>query len=220
LLGVTLDLAVRQASRDRASLREVLEWMNTNYAKQGRFFDDSNGVRAAAEAVSHADLGWFFTQYIAGTEEIPWNDFFRSVGLRVEEIRNEVADPGFVASRSFDGPMVATAVTPGSEAERAGLKVGDTILELQGKPAGQDSRQDLNRINPGDEISMKVRSRGTTQRELKWKAGSRPEIAYEIKDLDQVTSEQRARRAAWLKGEAGLASPKENGASKSGVSNE
>jgi len=220
LLGVTLDLAVRQASRDRASLREVLEWMNTNYAKQGRFFDDSNGVRAAAEAVSHADLGWFFTKYIAGTEEIPWNDFFRSVGLRVEEIRNEVADPGFVASRSFDGPMVATAVTPGSEAERAGLKVGDTILELQGKPAGQDSRQDLNRMSPGDEITMKVRSRGAAQRELKWKAGSRPEIAYEIKDLDQVTSEQRARRAAWLKGEAGLASPKENGASKSGVSNE
>ena len=117
-----LDLAVREASHDRASLRELLQWMNANYAKKGRFFDDSNGVREAAEAVSHADLGWFFTQYVAGTEEIPWNDFFRSVGLHVETVSITVPDPGFIASRNFDGPMSVTAVTPGGEAERAGLQ--------------------------------------------------------------------------------------------------
>jgi hypothetical protein len=37
---------------------------------------------------------------------------------------------------------------------------------------------------------------------LKWKVGSREEISYQIKDLDNVTAEQQARRAAWLKGEA------------------
>ena len=56
LLGVMLDLAVRDASHGQASLREVLQWMNANYAKKGRFFNDSDGVREAAEAVSHADL--------------------------------------------------------------------------------------------------------------------------------------------------------------------
>ena len=81
LLGVMLDLAVRDASHGHASLREVLQWMNENYAKKGRFFNDSEGVREAAEAVSHADLTSFFTKYVAGTEEIPWDDFFRSVGL-------------------------------------------------------------------------------------------------------------------------------------------
>jgi predicted metalloprotease with PDZ domain len=83
LLGITLDLAVREASHGQASLREVFQWMNQNYAKKSRFFPDSEGVREAAEVVSHADLGWFFAKYVAGTEEIPWNDFFRSVGLRV-----------------------------------------------------------------------------------------------------------------------------------------
>ena len=48
--------------------------------EEGPFFPDSDGVREAAEAVSHADLGWFFTKYVAGTDEIPWNDFFRVVG--------------------------------------------------------------------------------------------------------------------------------------------
>ncbi len=94
LLGIMLDLATRDATHGHASLREILQWMNTNYAKKGRFFDDSNGVREAAEAVSHADLGWFFTKYVSGTEEIPWDDFLRSVGLHVETLDQHCARPG------------------------------------------------------------------------------------------------------------------------------
>jgi predicted metalloprotease with PDZ domain len=202
LLGVMLDLAVRDASHGQASLREVLQWMNENYAKKHRFFNDSEGVREAAEEVSHADLTSFFAKYVAGTEEIPWDDFFRSVGLRAVPIPNTVSDAGFIASRNFDGPMSVAAVTPGSDAEHAGLQVGDTIVELQGKPAGQESRQELLRLNPGDTLAVKVRSRRGAERELKWTIGSRQEISYEVKDLDQVTPQQRARRVAWLKGEA------------------
>jgi predicted metalloprotease with PDZ domain len=202
LLGVMLDLAVREASHGQASLREVLQWMNDNYAKKGRFFNDSAGVREAAEAVSHSDLGAFFTKYVAGTEEIPWNDFLRSVGLRVEVVPNTVTDAGFTASRNFDGPMSVNAVTSGSEAEHAGLQAGDTIIELQGKPAGQESREELTRLNVGDTLTVKVRSRRGGDRELKWKVGSRQEVSYEVKNLDQVTDQQRARRTAWLKGEA------------------
>jgi len=202
LLGEMLDLGVRDASHGQASLREVLQWMNQNYAKKGRCFNDSEGVREAAEAVSHADLASFFTKYVAGTEEIPWDDFFRSVGLRVVAVPNTMSDAGFIASRNFDGPMSVGAVTPGSDAEHAGLQVGDTIVELQGKPAGQESREELSRLNPGDTLVVKARSRRGTERELKWKVGSHQEISYEIKNLDQLTDQQRARRAAWLKGEA------------------
>jgi len=202
LLGVMLDLAVRDASHGRASLREVLQWMNANYAQKGRFFNDSEGVREAAESVSHTDLSSFFTKYVAGTDEIPWDDFLRPVGLRVEVIPNTVPDAGFIASRNFDGPMSVAAVTPGGNAEHAGLQVGDTIVELQGKPAGQESRQELARLNPGDTLAVKVRSRRGGERELKWNVGSRQELSYEVKDLDHVTAEQHARRGAWLKGEA------------------
>jgi predicted metalloprotease with PDZ domain len=202
LLGVMLDLAIRDASHGRASLREVLQWMNANYAKKGRFFNDSEGVREAAETVSHADLTSFFTKYVAGTEEIAWNVFFRPVGLRVEAVPAIVADAGFTASRNFDGPMSVNAITFGSEAERAGLQVGDTIVELQGRAANRESRQELTRLNPGDILTVRARSRRGPERELKWKVGIRQETSYEVKNLDQVSEQQRARRAAWLKGEA------------------
>ena len=201
LLGLMLDLAMRDASRGHASLRELFQWMNENYAKKGRYFDDSNGVREAAEAVTHTDLGSFFTKYVAGTDEIPWNDFLRYAGLHLEQFRVTVPDIGFVASRNFDGPMSAVEVTPDGEAERVGLQPGDTILEIQGKSVSEESSVQLARLNPGDTLTVRVRSHGQDH-ELRWKVAGRQEISYEVKDLDSVTPEQRARRAAWLKGEA------------------
>ncbi len=202
LLGFALDLAVREASQGKASLREVFQWMNENDARKGKFFADSDGVREAAEAVAHADLKPFFEKYVAGVEEIPWNDLLRGVGLRLVRGSNTIADAGFIASRNFDAPMVVTYISPGSEAERAGLHVGDSIFEIDGRLPGQDSSQDLAGLQPGDSITVKARGRSGPERALKWKAGSRQEISFDISDLDNVTPEQRARRKAWLSGEA------------------
>jgi predicted metalloprotease with PDZ domain len=202
LLGILLDLAVRDASHGQASLREVFEWMNQNYAKKGRFFPDSDGVREAAEAVSHADLGWFFAKYVAGAEEIPWNDFFRSVGLRLIEGKTTVSDAGFAASRNFDGPMIVSAVNAGSAAESAGLQTGDTVLEINGRMPGRESSLDLERLKPGENVSVKIRNKHGGEREFQWKMAGREEITYDLKDVENLSVEQRARRAAWLKGEA------------------
>jgi predicted metalloprotease with PDZ domain len=202
LLGIMLDLAVREASHGKASLREVFQWMNQNYAKKGRFFPDSEGVREAAEAVSHADLGWFFAKCVVGTQEIPWNDFLRGVGLELVVGRSTAVDAGFQASRNFDAPMTVVTVTEGSGAEIAGLKVGDIVVEINGTIVGEESSEITARLRPGDAITVRVRGRRGSERELKWKVGSRDEVSYTLKDIDNLNAGQRERRAAWLKGEA------------------
>src|SRR5271156_3468576 len=176
LLGIMLDLAVREDSHGQASLREVFRWMNQRYAKKGRFFSDSEGVREAAEAVTHADLSPFFAKYVQGTEEIAWNDFFRSVGLHLVEGKNTVADAGFAASRNFDGPMIVEPVSANSDAERAGLQTGDTILEINGRSVGQESSEEIAALASGDTVTLKVRGRRGGERELKWKVGAREEV--------------------------------------------
>ncbi len=118
------------------------------------------------------------------------------------EGKNTAADAGFVASRNFDGPMIVESVTAGGEAERAGLRAGDTILEINGKIAGQESSEEVTGLAAGDTITVRVRNRGGAERELKWKVGGREEITYELKDFENISVEQRARRTAWLKGEA------------------
>ena len=201
LLGITLDLALRKATNDATSLRDVFQWMNENYAKKKQFFSDSAGVRTAAETVSHQDLGSFFDQYVSGTKEIPWDEFFSAVGLHVVRNVAIVADPGFVAIHNFDAPAAIVRLQPGSAAEKAGLIPGDIVLELDGRPVAADFEGRLRSLRPGDLIKLRVRQRGK-ERDLQWKVGSREEPVYELKDLDKITAEQRACRAAWLKGES------------------
>jgi predicted metalloprotease with PDZ domain len=201
LLGVLLDLQVREDSHGSASIREVFHWMNENYARKGLFFPDSEGVRRAAEAVSHSDLGWFFQKYVAGTEEIPWDDFFRSVGLHLVQRVITVADPGFVATQNFDATPLVSAVSVGSAAERAGLSVGDTILGINSQRVNDSIARHLAALLPGETLHLRIRN-SAGEHELQWTLDSRQEIELQLNDLDKVTPAQKARRAAWLKGEA------------------
>jgi predicted metalloprotease with PDZ domain len=203
LLGLLLDLEVRDASQGKASLRDVFQWMNENYAKQGKFFPDSDGVRSAAEKVSHADLSSFFAKYVAGLDEIPWDEFFKTVGLHVVGRRSTLADTGFVAAHNFDAAPAVLRVRGGSEAERAGLSTGDEVLALNGRAVASDFERKLGELRPGDTIRARIRHRGV-EREIQWKVGSREQVEFDVKDVDNVTTQQRARRAAWLKGEAQL----------------
>jgi predicted metalloprotease with PDZ domain len=201
LLGVLLDLAMRDATDDRASLRDLFHWMNRNYAQQGKFFPDSDGVRQAAEAVTHVDLKSFFAKYVAGTEQIPWDDVLKRVGLHLVRQPETVADLGFSAIRTFGAQAVVTSISLGSEAERSGLAEGDLILEINSRAASSDFQEKLAQLHPGDTIRLKVQSSGR-ERTLQWKLGSREEIEFELKDVDNITPQQKAHRAAWLKGES------------------
>ena len=200
LLGIALDLGVREGSGGKASLRDMLQWMNRNFAQRGKFFPDSSGVRQAAETVCHCELGEFFQKYVSGLEEIPWDEFFGTVGLRVVHTSATVANLGFTAIQNFDSPPSVTRVQPGSEAEKAGLAVGDVLLEINGKPATSHFEARLADLRPGATIHVRARNR-RGERELQWKVGAREEVEFELQDVENVTAQQKARRAAWLKGE-------------------
>ncbi len=201
LLGLILDLKVRDASQGTASLREVFQWMNESFARKKKFFPESAGVRTAAEAVCHGDLSDFFAKYVAGVDEIPWDDFFRTVGLHVVRRASTLADPGFAAARNFGAPPRVIRVQAGSEAERAGLAAGDLLLEINGRVASSDFARRLGELRPGDTIHLRVRHH-SSEREMQWKIGSREEVEFDLKDVENVTAQQKARRAAWLRGES------------------
>ncbi|HXW91372.1 MAG TPA: PDZ domain-containing protein [Terriglobales bacterium] len=200
LLGILLDLELRERTQCRSSLREVLRWMNQNYARQNRFFPDSRGVREAAEAVAGSDFGSFFEHYVAGTEELPWNDFFRVVGLQLIATQVPVVDPGFTVKRPSAGAMTVLAVAPASEAERSGLAVGDLILTVNGQPADVSLADTLERLKPGETLNLRVRGRGG-ERDLEWKPGWRERADFELRDRKDLSQQQKTCRAAWLLGE-------------------
>lgn len=91
ILGVGLDLVIRDATDNRASLDDVMRRLNAQFAKRGRFYPDSQGVRMAAEAVIRqfrpdgaVDLSEFFRRYVAGTDDLPYAEWLSVAGLAVK----------------------------------------------------------------------------------------------------------------------------------------
>ncbi len=201
ILGILLDLAMRDATQGSKSLRDLFQWMDKNYFYEAKYFDDTAGVRLAVEKVTGKDFGWFFDSYVSGVTPIPYDDFFRSVGLRLDRRKTISPDPGFVSFRNFDQPPVVYSIVPGSDAERAGLNTGDNIIEINGKPVSSDLETAISAMRPGETLRLKVRGRRGS-RDLKIKLGAREEQEFAIVDLANVTAGQRARRAAWLRGES------------------
>jgi predicted metalloprotease with PDZ domain len=197
LLGVLLDLAMRDASHDQASLRDLFRAMNDHYAKQGRFFGDSQAIEQEAETLSHADLRAFFERYVSGTEEIPWDSFFASVGLRVMKADVTLADPEFEATRIFDQPLTVQQVSPGSDAQRAGLKPDDVILEINHQAPQRDFGIQIAALAPGATLELTV-SRNGAQHTLLWKLSSRTFSIFRLQDVPDVSALQKSERAAWL----------------------
>ena len=199
LLGVLLDLRMRAASQDRASLQTLFRWMNQHYAKEEKFFADSLAVREAAESVSGADLSGFFRDYVAGTSEIPWNDFFEYVGLRVQSSQVSVVDPGFDAVQKFDQPPVVVRVKPGSPAEHAGLRSGDVLTAINGTRDGRDFERDIEVVGQGGLLRLRI-TRDGEEHELQFTLGSAQRTVFRLEDAPGVTAEQRQHRQRWLFG--------------------
>lgn len=201
IVGVLLDLALRERTHGQKSLRDLFRWMNDHYAKQGRYFDDSEDVRKAAEAVTGANFQDFFAKYVSGTDAIPYNDFFSTVGLRLEQKKTPVAYAGFTANGNFGPTPVVTNVDLGGEAEKAGLHPGDIILYVNGMEPSANIAEQIASLEPGSTLKLKVSTRDHV-REVKIRLTAREVMQYELQQVPNATPEQIARRQAWMRGDS------------------
>ena len=200
ILGILLDLRIRQLTGGRKSLRDLLQWMNEHYAKQHRFFPDSAGVEQAAETITGQSFDQFFRDYVAGVKEIPYDDFFRFAGLHLLSNTYEVASAGFSTTTNLGGQPEVIEVDPKSDAQRAGVTAGDRVIAINGKPADTSLEDELSRLLPGATVHLELENR-RGRREVELRLGVRDVQTYELRDLAGLTSEQRAHRSAWIHGE-------------------
>jgi predicted metalloprotease with PDZ domain len=200
ILGVMLDLRVRQLTGGQKSLRDLFRWMNERYAKQHRPFPDSEGVELAAEAVAGQSFADFFREYVAGIKEIPYDEFFRFVGLRVQKKTVLLASPGFTTTANLGAQPEVLRVEPNSEAQRAGIAVGDRIVAFDGIPADGALDERISQRPVGTTIRLLIENR-RGRREVTLRLAGREEQICQLEDLPSVTPQQRAHRTAWIHGD-------------------
>jgi predicted metalloprotease with PDZ domain len=199
ILGVMLDLAIRNATMNHKSLDDVMRAMDEDYAQRGRFYDDSAGIEQEAEKVAGRSFKDFFTRYVAGTDEIPYEDYLRTAGLQLKTETAEMADLGFDVSRGPGGAIQIADVATGSSAESAGLQSGDVLLQLDGEPFPRFAMRWLMQHSPGDKVKLRIQRNGE-EREVSFALGGRNFMNCSIGEISDATKLQKSIREGILKG--------------------
>jgi predicted metalloprotease with PDZ domain len=202
ILGFLIDLEMRRLTGGRRCLRDLFQYMNQRYAQQKIYFDDSEGVRLALEVLTGSDFRDFFSRYISGTEELPYDRFFAYVGLTLAHHQGEQTSAGISTSRTPGKHTIITRVDENSPAARLHLAPGDTILEVNGKPITGDFNQALQKHDPKLSVHLKVSSASGEIRAVDLPVTTRKIDEYQFEDLPGISLAIRNRRKAFLSGEA------------------
>jgi predicted metalloprotease with PDZ domain len=199
ILGVLLDLQIRNASDNRKSLDDVLRKLNLEYAQQGKYYDESEGIRAAVDEVAGVSFAEFFHKYVAGTMKVPYGEFLTAAGLALKQETRQTADLGFWPGFAPGTGMQVTAVEAGGRAEAAGLRAGDLLLRLNGEDVMKDPYRIFRTLFPGQNVKLHVR-RGSEEIDISYQLGSREDRLYTIAEMPNPSDKQRRIREGLLHG--------------------
>ncbi|MGH9469082.1 MAG: PDZ domain-containing protein, partial [Terriglobia bacterium] len=199
LLGYILDLAIRQASGNRNSLDDLMRLLDTQFARQHRYYTDADLERLIASLGPGDDWARsFFQDDVTGTADLDYQHYLGAAGLRL--VKTETLQPawGIETVRNPGGLIQVTSVEPGSGAAQAGLESGDVLLEINGQPLYAAPGEVLG-LKPGERLKLRVR-RGTRVLTVRLTLGARREVRYRVEEAPNATAEQLAIRAGWLYG--------------------
>jgi predicted metalloprotease with PDZ domain len=197
LIGVLLDLAMRQASDDRAGLDDVLRALNLEFARRQRFFEDRDVIELIARFTGgRLDAAGFFHAYVTGIDELDYQRYLRYAGLVLSQQVVEVPAWGFDAARSSGGRIKVESVRSGSAAEKAGLRPGDTLDSLNGEPLAVPP-EDLSGVRAGERVQLGVQ-RDSRKLTLKFRLDGRTETRYHIEEDTRATQAEAELRDKWL----------------------
>ncbi len=199
-LGLLLDLRIREASKGRASLDDVMRALyRTFYKEKKRGFTDRE-FRDVCERAAGASLGEIFDVYAATTEKWDYAKYLGYAGLAIDAEPRPSKGPWFGAStQDQNGSAVVSTVELDSPASAAGLSAQDEILAVDGERTNQRSLAGvLAAHKPGDKIKVLYARRGVV-REAGVVLGTESEPAWKITPLAGPTAQQKALFEAWLK---------------------
>jgi predicted metalloprotease with PDZ domain len=206
IVGILLDITIRDRTDNKAGLDDVLRALNDQYAKQGRYYGESEALRSVAEEVirkkapaGDADLGDFFKRYISGVDEIPYADFLARAGWTIRDTSQHRAAIGFSVSRGTGAPSSILSVDLESSAGQAGLKEGDVLLALNGEAFPRALDRWLRDHQPDERVTVKIQ-RGGEQRDFSFPLGRQTEAAYQIEEMASPSEKQRRIRDGILHG--------------------
>ena len=139
LVALGLDLSIRQQTRGRRTLDDVMRGLWSRYGRD--FYEGGargqgvpeDGILALLEELGGVDLKRFFERCIKGLEDVPLAEMLPAFGVSYGDVLPKDAKPWLGARVVKDGGDAKLAsVYEGSPAAQAGLSAGDKLVALDG----------------------------------------------------------------------------------------
>ena len=209
LIGLVLDLQIRQRSGGRRSLDDVFKQMydefyvkapNATYYLKGRGYTQEDFVRVLS-SVAGTNMAPFYDRYIRGVEPLPYDEAFAAAGLRLVRSPGRNASSGItIDGNDRQSPRVG-ALRAGSAAQEAGLQEGDVMLSIGGSRVSRDNWNSLlARYKPGDRVTIQVqRFRRTVDVVVELRDSDY--IFYRLEEIPGASDASRRLRNSWLTGQ-------------------
>jgi predicted metalloprotease with PDZ domain len=191
VLGVLLDILIRDRTDDEHSLDDVVRLMNEEFGKPNKGYRDSLDIRLAAERVAGGSFEDFFQQYVASAEPLPYEHILGLAGLQLKTVERRRPSLGFSLGRDGAGTLVVRAVDADSQAAQVGLRSGDAILTWNRGEPPRDLDQWLNAQKKGTTVHLGIR-RDEQNLSLDIKIGEVLENSYVI--VETAGAGEKARR--------------------------
>ncbi|MGH9470543.1 MAG: M61 family metallopeptidase [Terriglobia bacterium] len=208
LLGMLLDLALRERSGGRKSLDNVMRWMYRRFydAPPATYYLPGWGytegdILNALDSVSGSDFARFFKRYVEGTAPLPYDAILAGAGLSLQIATRPGSPPslGVLTTPAATGLRIA-AVRPGGPAAAAGLGRDDILISVDQLPLAGDALSDrLRMYPPGARVPFTVERYG--KREIIFvKLGPPIPNEYLIRDAPDASTAARRIGDEWLAG--------------------
>jgi len=200
LIGMLLDLEIRNHTDGKKSLDDVMRYLMNEYTiKQGRGYTDEE-FEKAAEQVAGVSLTDFFKSTVDGTDELDYNHYLNYAGLELKMDTNMLLkNNGYLGANTAvtEGRLMVTGTVEGSPAYKQGLYVNDEILAINGSRIGpQEFSAAINGFRPGDTIKLTITRDGLI-REIPITLGNRPIDVFRISKMEKVSDRQKMIFKLW-----------------------
>jgi predicted metalloprotease with PDZ domain len=199
ILGVLLDILIRDRTGNEKSLDDVLRSMNQEFAKPNKAYRDSLDVQLTAEKVAGGSFEEFFQKYVSGTERLPYRLVLGLAGIEVKTAERRHPAIGFLASRDESGSLVVRSIDPNGTAEQAGVRIDDVITTWNGAEPPRSLERWVYSQKKGNSVKLGIRRNGKNIT-VELRLGETVENSYQLAEEAEAGEPARHIREGILRG--------------------
>ena len=197
-LGALLDLSILHDTNGASRLDDVMRALYRDFYQKGKGFTTEDMIGIVNRLTRH-DYRDFYRRYVSGVEVPPYDTILGYAGYQAQTTSRKSPTIGVGLSRSSEGVRI-THVVAGGQAAKAGVRVGDVVLSVDGVDLRKDPQALIAKVSEkiGRTAKLSIK-RGTQEITSDVEVGSRSDSIYTIVELPNPSPDQVKIREAWLK---------------------